>query len=54
MMPLKQMTDAQLKGRLDYFCTIVLASCELDYDFEELEKTVDSHYHEANRRGYFV
>ena len=54
MMPLKQMTDAQLKGRLDYFCTIFLASCELDYDFEELVQTVDSHYHGANRRGYFV
>ena len=50
-MNINQLTDTQLISRLDYYCDIYLASCELDHDFQELEATLDSHYEEANRRG---
>lgn len=50
-MQLTQLTDAQLTARLDYFCEIYLASTEMDYDFKELESTLDDHYYEAHARG---
>lgn len=50
-MNLNQLTDTQLIQRLNAYCDIYLASCELDHDFQELEATLDNHYSEANHRG---
>ena len=50
-MNINQLTDTQLFDQLDNLCTTYLATCELDHDLPELERTLDAHYHEANRRG---
>ena len=50
-MNLTQLTDSQLRDKLDHLCTVYLASCELDHDFEHLEFAMDSHFHECKRRG---
>lgn len=52
-MNLNQLTDAELNYRLDHLCTVYLASCELDYDFEHLEQQLDATYAEAESRGHF-
>ena len=52
-MNITQLTDEQLSARTDRLCQIFLASCELDHDYIELERALDAHFHEAQRREVF-
>ena len=52
-MNITQLTDEQLLSRQDSLCQIYMASCDLDHDYIELEKALDAHFHETNRRGIF-
>lgn len=52
-MNLNQLTDAELKFRLNNLCSEYLASCPLDCDFEHLEQQLDDTYAEAKSRGHF-
>lgn len=52
-MNITQLTDEQLLSRQDSLCQIYMASCDLDHDYVELEKALDVHFQETNRRGIF-
>ena len=52
-MNITQLTDEQLIARTERLTQIFTDSCELDHDYIELEKALDAHFHEANRRGIF-
>ena len=53
MMNTNQLTDEQLRDRIERLKQIFLDSLELGNDYIELEKALDAHFHEANRRGIF-
>lgn len=52
-MNITQLTDEQLSARTERLCQIFLASCELDHDYIELERALDAHFHESERREVF-
>ena len=52
-MNITQLTDEQLLRQQDNLWQIYDASCDLGNDYTELEKALDAHYHEVNRRGIF-